>query len=152
MPYRFNVPQAFQVRQQPQVGSMFQQPMAQPLTGNFQPQFQPQFQQRQPVAWNQHPIQQQNYVQPQPAPHALTGNFQQGVASPAVQQLTQPNGQQAQFNPALTNPTPYMGKTMQPQGVYAQSTPDYIPQPMPATGINALGFGSQAVPMPTVTR
>jgi hypothetical protein len=82
----------------------------------------------------------------------LTGNFQPQAQPQAVQHLTQMDGQPAQFNPALTNPTPYMGKTMQPQGVYAQSAPEYNAQPMPATGINALGFGTQAIPMPTVTR
>lgn len=157
MSYQFNVPQPFAVPQQPQSGSMFaqqmpqfamhpqygmnpyqqgmQQPMPQPmqhpLTGNFQPQPQ---------------------QQPQPMPHPLTGNFQPMGQPQVVNHLTQSTQQPATFNPALANPTPYMGKTMQPQGVYAESVPDYNAPPMPATGINALGFGTQPTPMPTVTR
>ena len=154
MPYQFNVPQPFLVQQPPQAGSMFAQQMPQFA---MHPQYgmQPMQQGMQP-----NPIMQQmhqapyggGYQQPVPQPHPLTGNFQPQGVPQSVQHLTQTDGQQAQFNPALANPTPYMGKTMQPQGVYAESVPDYNAAPMPATGINALGFGTQPVPMPTVTR
>lgn len=136
--YQFNVPHPFAVQQQPQAGSMFGQ----------QPQFGMQPQYGMPQAMPQ----QMQQPMPMPQPHALTGSFQPQGQPQSVQQLTQTDGHQAQFNPALTNPTPYMGKTMQPQGVYAQSVPDYNAAPMPATGINALGFGTQPVPLPTVTR